>query len=391
MVLRVLGFCALVMVVGAASAGAVLPTGSLTINGDAESGTAATDSSGVFAPPGWATTGQFTEVAYGTSGFPEVATAATFGGGKNFFAGGNAAVSTAVQPINFAQAGPEIDRGGLAMTLSARLGGFTSQNDNAQVTTELRSGAGATLATLHLPPITAADRKGQTTLIRRIASITVPAGARNAVTTITLTRSEGSYNDGYADNVMLRFGAAEPEAGQTGEAATVSGKVLVRRPRSTQFVDLGADGTIPVGTIVDATNGTVRITVAVEGGKQRTGTFNGGVFKFTEPREKVGGKRRLTARLSLVGGNFKVCGAARRSDAGAARRRVVRFLKAKAAGRFRVVGKSSSGIERGTSWTTSDGCDGTLTTVSQGTVLVTDFAKRKTVAVRAGRSYLARA
>src|SRR5436190_626500 len=306
MVLRMLGFCALVMVVGAASAGAVLPTGSLTINGDAESGTAATDSSGVFAPPGWATTGQFTEVAYGTSGFPEVATAATFGGGKNFFAGGNAAVSTAVQPINFAQAGPEIDRGGLTMTLSARLGGFTSQNDNAQVTTELRNGAGATLATLHLPPITAADRKGQTALIRRIASITVPAGARNALTTITLTRSEGSYNDGYADNVMLRFGAAEPEAGPTGEAATVSG-------------------------------------------------------------------------------------AARRSDAGAARRRVVRFLKAKAAGRFRVVGKSSSGIERGTSWTTSDGCDGTLTTVTQGTVLVTDFAKRKTVAVKAGRSYLARA
>src|SRR3954471_5719798 len=375
MVLRMLGFCALVMVVGAASAGAVLPTGSLTINGDAESGTAATDSSGVFAPPGWATTGQFTEVAYGTSGFPEVATAATFGGGKNFFAGGNAAVLTATQPINFAQAGPEIDRGGLAMTLSARLGGFSSQEDNAQVTTELRNAAGATLATLHLAPITAADRKGETTLLPRTASVTVPAGARTALTTITLTRAEGSYNDGYADNVTLHFGPGGPEARQSADAATTSGKVLVRRPRSAGFVDLGPSGQIPVGSIVDARNGTVRITVAVEGGKTQTGQFNGGVFKFTQPREKVGGKRRLTARLALVGGNFKRCGAGTRSEAGAARRRVVRFLKAKANGRFRVVGKNSSGIERGTRWTTSDGCDGTLTTVTQGSVLVTDFAK----------------
>src|SRR4051812_43100571 len=131
----------LLAVVAAAPAGAVVPAGSLTINGGAESGPAATDSSGVFAPPGWATTGAFTQVAYGTSGFPDAAASATFGGGKNFFAGGNVAVSTAVQPINFAQAGPEIDRGGLAMTLSARLGGFSSEEDKPPVPTEPRSGA----------------------------------------------------------------------------------------------------------------------------------------------------------------------------------------------------------------------------------------------------------
>ena len=389
MVLRTLSIGMLLAVVALAVANAVVPSGSLTIVGDAEGPPAATDSSGVFPPPGWQTTGEFTKVAYGTSGFPTVADSATYGGGKNFFAGGNAAVSTATQPINFAQAGPEIDRGGVGMSLSARLGGFSSQNDNAQVTTVLRNAAGGTVATLHLAPVTPADRKGQTTLLFRTTSITVPAGARNALTTITLTRSEGSYNDGYADNVSLRFGAAQPEAGQAGQAATVSGKVLVRRPRSAGFVELGPSGEIPVGTIVDARKGTVRIKVAFEGGKTKSGQFNGGIFKFTEPREKVGGKRRLTARLALQGGNFSTCRT--RADAGAARRRVVRYLKAKASGRFRVVGKNSSGIERGTSWTTSDGCDGTLTTVTQGSVLVTDFAKRKTVVVRAGRSYLARA
>src|SRR4029079_17953990 len=126
----------------AAPAHAVLPTGNLTINGGGETGTAATDSSGIFAPPGWATTGEFTEVAYGASGgFPDATVAARFGGGKNFLAGGNAAVSTAVQPFNITAAAPEIDKGGVVMTLSARLGGFESQDDNAQITTELRNAA----------------------------------------------------------------------------------------------------------------------------------------------------------------------------------------------------------------------------------------------------------
>jgi hypothetical protein len=68
----------------------------------------------------------------------------------------------------------------------------------------------------------------------------------------------------------------------------------------------------------------------------------------------------------------------------------VRYLKAKATGQFAVVGKNSSGIERGTQWTTTDRCDGTLTAVQKGKVAVTDFAKHKTVVVRAGHSYLAR-
>jgi hypothetical protein len=100
----------------------------------------------------------------------------------------------------------------------------------------------------------------------------------------------------------------------------------------------------------------------------------------------------VTTRLALVGGNFAVCPGARRTRTHAApsRRRVVRYLRARASGRFRVIGRTSSGIERGTSWTTSDTCDGTLTQVTQGAVVVTDFVRRRDVVVRAGRSYLAR-
>jgi hypothetical protein len=38
-----------------------------------------------------------------------------------------------------------------------------------------------------------------------------------------------------------------------------------------------------------------------------------------------------------------------------------------------------------------DRCDGTLTTVKRGTVAVRDFRRKKTVAVKAGHSYLASA
>ena len=46
---------------------------------------------------------------------------------------------------------------------------------------------------------------------------------------------------------------------------------------------------------------------------------------------------------------------------------------------------------RGTIWTTTDRCDGTLTQVKRGTVVVRDFRRRRNVIVRAGKSYLARA
>jgi hypothetical protein len=42
-------------------------------------------------------------------------------------------------------------------------------------------------------------------------------------------------------------------------------------------------------------------------------------------------------------------------------------------------------------WLTADRCDGTLTRVTSGAVAVRERVRRKTVIVRAGPSYLARA
>ena len=59
-------------------------------------------------------------------------------------------------------------------------------------------------------------------------------------------------------------------------------------------------------------------------------------------------------------------------------------------GRFRTRGRHSAATVRGTKWTTTDRCDGTLTTVARGKVAVRDFRRKKTIVVRAGKSYLAK-
>jgi hypothetical protein len=46
---------------------------------------------------------------------------------------------------------------------------------------------------------------------------------------------------------------------------------------------------------------------------------------------------------------------------------------------------------RGTRWLTQDTCDGTLTVVVEGVVLVRDLTTGETVTIRAGQRYFANA
>ena len=46
---------------------------------------------------------------------------------------------------------------------------------------------------------------------------------------------------------------------------------------------------------------------------------------------------------------------------------------------------------RGTIWDVTDRCDGTLTHVKRGKVIVRDFRRKKNVTVTTGKSYLAKA
>src|SRR4051812_49183429 len=86
------------MVGFAVPAGAAIPAGNLVINPGAEDGAAATDDVHVFAPDfPWSTTPGFTQVAYGTAGFPSVQVAESIGGGKALFAGGPSNASSSAE------------------------------------------------------------------------------------------------------------------------------------------------------------------------------------------------------------------------------------------------------------------------------------------------------
>ena len=180
-------------------------------------------------------------------------------------------------------------------------------------------------------------------------------------------------------------GLPAPVAGKTVNASVVSGTVRVKLPGTKRFVALTDATQLPVGTVFDTTKGTVSLTAAATGGTQ-TGRFSRGQFKFGQKR---GGlyRGKLTANLTMTGPPLG-CGA-NKADADAARRRNVRFLLAKASGRFRVIGSKSFGVERGTTWLTKDSCAGTLTKVIAGRVWIFDFARRRTIELNPGQSYLA--
>jgi hypothetical protein len=148
---------------------------------------------------------------------------------------------------------------------------------------------------------------------------------------------------------------------------------------------------LPVRSRVDATGGSVRVTSARSGRGRQVATLSRGHFQVLQTR-----RRRALTDLVMKGGNFRLCrGASSAEGASAAQRRrsrrVIRRLKSRARGRFRTRGRYSAATVRGTDYEVIDRCDGTLTRVTRGRVAVRDLRRRRTVVVRAGRSYLARA
>ena len=105
-------------------------------------------------------------------------------------------------------------------------------------------------------------------------------------------------------------------------------------------------------------------------------------------------KRRAKGltELRLKGSSFSPCATASGTKASAAlSRHTIRRIRSNARGRFRTRGRHSAATVRGTKWTVTDRCDGTLTTVARGKVAVRDFRRRRTIVVRAGKRYFARA
>jgi hypothetical protein len=181
-----------------------------------------------------------------------------------------------------------------------------------------------------------------------------------------------------------------PRLGQSEDVKPAGGTVFVLK--AGKLVPLTESRQLPSGSVLDTRHGTIALKAAGANRTSQTGTFTGAVFKLTQSRA---GLTTLTLLEGAFPGapTYASCRAGRASTAAhvALSSRILQTLRSRARGRFRTRGRYAAGTVRGTQWTTSDRCDGTLISVQVHRVLVTDFVKHVTVLVKAGRSYLARA
>jgi sugar lactone lactonase YvrE len=180
-------------------------------------------------------------------------------------------------------------------------------------------------------------------------------------------------------------GPPPPVVGKTANLQVVRGTVTFTPKGSTKPQPLSATTQIPMGSTVNTSKGTVRMTTASDAkGLTQTGDFYNGIFKVSQKRSS-----KPITQLQLMGGSFRSCRGSRGASAAASPKRV-RRLWGNARGRYRSVGRYSSATVRGTIWLTEDRCDGTLTRVRKGQVVVRDLVRKRNVKLKAGKSYLAR-
>jgi len=169
--------------------------------------------------PGWTTQGNFTVMRYASGGGgPDNNTPGPVERGANFFGGGpNNAASSATQTIDLSSYATAIDTGHQTYTLSGYFGGWSYQADNATLTINFKNAANLSLGTATIGPVTNQERGNQTALFNRTINGLVPAQSRKVEVFLEMTRYEGAYNDGYADNLFLGLGSAS--------GGVISGKV----------------------------------------------------------------------------------------------------------------------------------------------------------------------
>jgi hypothetical protein len=204
-----------------------------------------------------------------------------------------------------------------------------------------------------------------------------------------------------------------PVPGKSVVVRVVSGQVFIKAPGSGRarqagpakgFVPFTGAANIPVGSQLDTSKGRVALTSAADtgGAKTQTSDFYQGIFqvKQTLPKKKPKKPAALTTDLVMKGqiarSQCAPLKGARSAAADAKKKKkgpksVLGKLWGNGKGKFRTSGKYSSATVRGTIWLVEDRCDGTLTKVTRGTVQVRDLRRKKTVSVKAGHSYLARA
>ena len=162
-----------------------------------------------------------------------------------------------------------------------------------------------------------------------------------------------------------------PEQGNRVVVHVLRGSVLLRP----DLRRLSGTTSVPVGSVIDARRGSLRLSARGEG-RLHNAASRGGVFRVTQSA------RNPAVRLTTLGGRFDRCRRASRS--------IVRKLTVAARGSFRVVGQAAE--TRGTTgrWAVLDRCDGTLVRLERGAVRVRSRKSRRWIGLRGSTSRLIR-
>jgi Tol biopolymer transport system component len=224
--------------------------------------------------------------------------------------------------------------------------------------------------------------------------ITIPAGQTQGTFTVDTVRDSITESDETV-TVSIRGGTnvslGSPSSatgtirdptprqivrGATLGAQVLSGDVSVRLPKTKLPVDLGGGAMLPVGTVVDATKGTIELVSAVARAKVRLSAaktqrarFSGGVFTIRQER------RSALVTLMLSGRDLRRCPKA-----------AVRRLQGDGKGAFAVQGRFAAATVRSGRWLTEDRCRATTVKVQRGSAKVRDLVRKRTRTVRAGHS-----
>jgi hypothetical protein len=198
----------------------------------------------------------------------------------------------------------------------------------------------------------------------------------------------GAVTLGEADVATCTITNADkpPVVGKVVNAEPERGTVRIKLPGRRRFRELKEGEQLPVGTIVDTLKGRVTLFAAAnkKGGTSKS-LFYDGVFRVGQTK----GKKPITV-LKLVE-KLTGCKTTSKASAAAKKKKKKRRLWGNGKGRFRTRGRHSAATVVGTKWLVEDRCDSTLTKVARGKVKVRDFVKKKTVTVRKGKRYIARA
>ena len=253
----------------------------LIVNGGAEAGTGSTLT-------GWTVvTGTTESVSYATGGgFPTAASPGPPDRGSNFFAGGCcAATSQLRQVVDVSGSAALIDASAVSFQLSAYLGGYGGQDNNATLSATFLDGSDATIGSpTAVGPVLAADRASNTGLLLRSASGLVPPNTRSVQVDLVQT-GDGFYNDGYADNLSLVFVPKDATALDVDRAPNsgLSDGNGVLEPEESVFVEPSwknptASPESPTGT-VSAFSGPAGPDYELDDGAADYGTIGAGATK----------------------------------------------------------------------------------------------------------------